>query len=245
MNPAAAQSAAKLYQAAIDRAPQDHMLRENYAEFLETVGDVKGALAQWRQEQPLMPYDWEPFFQAGRLLAQLEQWDEAEAALKQALKLRPSTAEGWRDLGGVRLATGRFGPALQDYNRARLLEPQNPAYCVDAGLALSKLNRHAEAVQNFRFAIQLEPELWQSHLALGHELWTLNQLAEAGREFAEVVRLQPGNARAHLNYGVLLTRLGRLDEAQHEFEATLQLEPANADAREYLARALALKRGAP
>jgi predicted RNA polymerase sigma factor len=44
---------------------------------------------------------------------------------------------------------------------------------------------------------------------------------------------------------VLLTRLGRLDEAQHEFEATLQLEPAYADAREYLARALALKRGAP
>ena len=57
------------------------MLHENFAEFLESVGDVKQAAAQWRQVQELMPHSCEPFYQAGRLLAELGQWDEAQAGV--------------------------------------------------------------------------------------------------------------------------------------------------------------------
>ncbi len=245
MNPVTAQQAMQVYLAAINRAPQDPVLRENFAEFLEAVHDVKQAAAQWRLEQQWVPCDWEPFFQAGRLFAELNQWDAAEADLTKALILRPSLAEGWCDLGSVHLATKKFESAFQDYNRARQLEPENATYCVYLGTALSQLNHHAGAVQEYRNAIRLKPDLWEAHFALGHELVTANQIAEAGREFAEVVRLMPDNPHAHLNFGVLLAKQGQLDEAQREFEATLRLEPGNADAQEYLSRVQAMRKSVP
>jgi tetratricopeptide (TPR) repeat protein len=245
MNPATAQKAAKVYLTAINRAPQDHLLHKNFAVFFEVVHDKKQAVAQWRQEQQLMPYNWHSFLQAGRLLAELRQWDEAEAALTKALMLRPSLAEGWSYLGEVHLATEKFESALQDYNRARQLEPQDAACCVNAGVALSKLNRHAEAIQACHTAIQLEPDSWQAHFTLGHELVAVNQIAEAERELAEVIRLQPGNPHAHLDLGVLLAKQGRLDEAQREFEEAIRLEPELKTAQQYLAHVKMLKNKKP
>ena len=101
MTPAAAQKAAEIYLAAINRAPQDHLLHENFAEFLEATGDLKQAEAQWRQVQELLPHSCDSFYQAGRLLSELARWDEAEAALTKALTLRPRLAEAWYELGWV------------------------------------------------------------------------------------------------------------------------------------------------
>jgi tetratricopeptide (TPR) repeat protein len=245
MNPAMAQTAVNIYLAAINRAPQDPVLHENFAEFLETIGDVKQAESQWQQVQDLRPYNWEPFYRAGLLLIKQNQWVEAETALKKVLTLSPGLAEGWRNLGVVYLGAGKFDLALQSYNRARQLEPQNASYCADAGMALSKMNRHGEALQNYRAAVKLEPDSWVAHLALGHELVVANQIAEAEGEFGEVIRLRPDNSHAHLNLGVLLAKQGQLDEAQREFEAALRLEPGNGNAQEYLTRVREMKKHAP
>jgi tetratricopeptide (TPR) repeat protein len=236
MDPASAQKAEEIYLAAINQAPQDYLLRENFAEFLESTGDAKSAAAQWRQVQDLLPHSCEPFYQAGRLLSELEQWAEAEAALTKAVRLRPRLPEGWFELGGVHLATEKFESALQDYHRAQELEPQNATYCMYAGKTLSKLKRRAEAMQRYRQALQLQPDLWEAHFALGDELAALNQFAEAGREYAEVVRLKPAIAPAHLDLGVMQARLGQFDEALRQFEETLRLEPGNQQAREYMDR---------
>ncbi len=241
MNPATAQAAAKIYQAAINRAPEDYLLHQNFAEFLEAVGDLPQAAAQWRQVQTLLPHSCEPFYQAGRILAQMNQWGEAETALTQAVARRPRLAEAWFELGGVHRATEKFDASLADYSRARELEPDNATFCADAGMVLSRLNRHAEAMENYRRAIQLQPDLWQAHFGLGRELADANQIDEAAREFAEVVRLQPGNPHAHLDFGVLLAKLSRLDDAQREFQETLRLQPGNPQAQEYLQRIKAWK----
>jgi tetratricopeptide (TPR) repeat protein len=73
MNAATAQAAVAVYQAAINRAPQDFLLRENFAEFLELAGDLKSAAAQWQAVGELIPHSCEPFYQAGRLLSLLDQ----------------------------------------------------------------------------------------------------------------------------------------------------------------------------
>jgi tetratricopeptide (TPR) repeat protein len=237
MNPTTAQQAAEIYLLAINRAPQDHLLHENFAEFLESVGDLKQAAAQWQQVQELLPQSCDPFYQAGRLLSELSQWDGAEAALTKVVRLNPRLAEGWNDLGCVHFATGKFDLALQDYDHARKLDPQDATYYACTGGVLSKLNRHAEAVQFYHQAIQMQPDLWEAHLALADELATIGQIAEAEKEYAAVVRINPVNALAHLDRGTMLARLGRFDEAQLEFQETLRLEPGNRQAKEYISQA--------
>jgi tetratricopeptide (TPR) repeat protein len=236
MNPAASQKTAQIYLAAIGRAPQDYLLHENFADFLEAVGDLKQSVAQWRQVQDLLPHSSEPCYQAGRLLSDLSQWDEAEMTLTKAVTLSPRLAEGWYELGGVHLGTGKFESALQNYNRATLLDPDNAAYYAYAGKASAKLGRHPEAIQLYRQAIQREPDLWEAHIGLADELSTAQQFFGAADEYAQVIRLQPDLAIAHLDRGVMLARLGQFDEAQQEFQETLRLEPGNQLAHEYFER---------
>jgi tetratricopeptide (TPR) repeat protein len=236
MNPATAAQAAEIYQAAIRRSPQDYWPVENFAEFLEAVGDLKAAAAQWRRECELLPHDCNSYYQYGRRLSALNQWAEAEAALTKALSLRPRLTEAWFELGNVQLGTGKYEQALRDYKRAAGLDPENAAYCAYTGKALAKLNRHAEAVQLCRQAIQLQPDLWEAHFALGDELAAARQFSEAETEYAQVIRLRPAIAMAHLDRGVMLARLARFDDARQEFQETLRLEPGNQQAREYLDR---------
>ena len=236
-----APSAQELYLEAMQHAPEDFLLLENYANFLEAIGDWKEAIAQWRSSQKLIPHDFLPYFQLGRMLDRLGQSAEATASLEQALAIRPSLAEAWFELGKIRAAENQFRSALDAFDRAVRLRPQDAAFCSYKAKALSKLGRRDDALKLYREAIRLNPDFWEAHYELGGELDAANQPAGARSEFAEAVRLNPGAARAHFNFGVLLAKQSQLDEAEHEFAETLRLEPGYQKARDYLAQVQTLK----
>jgi tetratricopeptide (TPR) repeat protein len=236
MNPETAAKAAELYQASVLHWPQDHWLKENFAEFLESAEDLKAALVQRKRASELLPHDSMRTYEAGRLFALLTQWAEAEETLKAAVALRPRFTDAWVELGNVHFARQKFELALADYQRAAELEPLDVTYPCYVGKVFSRLNRHSEAVQRYRQAIQLQPDFWQAHFALADEMAAANKIAEAATAYADVVKLNPTNGLAHLDLGVMNARLGRLEEAQYEFQVTLQLEPGNAQAREYFER---------
>ena len=239
MTAATAAKARADFLAALKRAPEDHWLHENFAEFLESIGDVKQATAEWQQVRALLPHNCFAYYQAGRLLAQQGPQGapaEAEALFRQAVALRPSLTEGWFELGNLYLDTGKFELALPAYEHARQLEPQEAIYYAHVGKALAKLNRRTEAIDQYRQAIHLKPDLAEAHFALGDELAGDSQIAEAEKEYAEVIRLQPTNTLGHLNVGVMLARQGQFDPALRQFAETLRLDPGNKLAQEYFDR---------
>jgi tetratricopeptide (TPR) repeat protein len=230
---------------ALKRAPEDHWLHENFAEFLESIGDLKQATAEWRELRALLPHNCFAYYKAGQLLAQQGSTAEAESSLRQAVALRPSLTEGWFELGNLYLDTGRFGLALPAYERARQLEPQEALYSAYVGKALAKLNRRAEAIEEYRQAIRLNPALAEAHFALGDELAASNEIAEAQKEYEQVTHLQPTNTLGHLNVGVMLARQGQFDPALREFAETLRLDPGNKLARDYYDRVQGWKNRKP
>ena len=236
LDAAAATNAFALYADAIRHAPEDHLVVENFAEFLESVNDLKDAAVQWQRDTELMPHDCEAWYQSGRVLSSLEQWSPAEAALRQSVALRPRLTEAWYELGTVHLGTGQYDSALQDYQRAATLDPTDAIYRAYIGNAYSKLNRHTEAILNYHRALEMDPNLWETHFALGDELVNAGQISEAAKEYAEVIRIKPGNVLGHLDVGVMAARLGQYDTAVAEFEETLRLDPGNEQARDYLSR---------
>ena len=233
MNPAAAAKAREEFLAAIQRAPGDHYLHENFADFLEAIGDLKGATAEWRRVHQLLPHDFLAAFQLGRLLGRQGQGDEAQSFLRAALALRPGLAEGWFELGNLHSAERRFDLAVADYDRAWRLRPRDAAFCCQKAKALSKLGRRAEAIKDYRTAVQLRPDYWEARFALGDELAADDRKAEARSEYEELIRLQPGSALAHLNLGVILAKQGQFDDSLRQFSETLRLEPGNKQAQEY------------
>jgi len=222
--------------AAIQAAPNDHWLHEDFAEFLESVGDLKQAALQWAQVRDLLPHNCFAYYQVGRLLAQQGQRGEAQTNLLAALASRPTLTEAWSELGTLHLDEEKFDLALHDFEHAHELEPRDGIHVAYLGKALSKLNRRAEAMARYREALDLEPELAEAHFALADELAAENHFAEAETEYEAVIRIKPNLALAHLSAGVMLARDGRFDAATRQFEETLLLEPGNKTAQEYLER---------
>jgi len=227
-------SAREIYAEALKRAPKDYMLHENFAKFLNLIGDIKQATTEWRQVQELSPRNPFASYQAGHLLALQGQWTEAQNSLSNAIAVHPRYVEAWLELGATDLAQKKFEPAMECYDRARQLQPADAHVYFEIGRAFSISLRSPESIENFRHAIALKPDYWEAHYALGGELALHDKVIEAKAEFEQAIRLQPDFAPAYLNLGVALLKTGHPNEAARQFEETLRLEPTNRFAQAYL-----------
>lgn len=222
------------FEAAISRRPTDASLHENFANFLEAIGDNPRALSEYRKITELLPGDFYGSLQAGRMLREARRFAEAEPLLRSARASRPSLPEPCFELGLVLVATDRDAEALENFSRAVTMRPTEGSYLMYKARSLAKLNRRAEAIQVFREATRLHPNSWEAYFELAGELVAANQVAESVPEYAAAVRLNPRHAIARINLGVVLVRQNRMGEAIQQFEAALAIEPGNTTAKDYL-----------
>ncbi len=241
MDNAAAAAAKTNFLAHLARGPEDFDLHENFALFLQSTGDLPAAAEEWRRVHEIVPQDYLPFFQLGRLLGQRGEKSEAEAQLRAAVKLRPSLTEAWVELGNALAAQNKLSGALESYAVAQAQRPQDALTVFRIGKVHALQGQHVQAMEFYRESIRLNPENWDTHYELGGELDAAGQLKDALTEFGAATRLKPDYSRTHFNFGVLLAKSGRLDEAQHEFEETLRLEPGSKNAEDSLAKIRQLK----
>jgi len=118
--------------------------------------------------------------------------------------------------------------AIQCYDKATQLEPNNAGYWDNKGWALYNLKRYDEALQCYDKAIELEPNnavYWDNK---GVALYDLKRYNEALTCFDKATQLEPNNAGYWVKKGVLLDKLSRYDEALTCFDKATQLEPNNA-----------------
>jgi tetratricopeptide (TPR) repeat protein len=235
MNADSARAKRKSLQNLIEQWPEDYFLHQEFAVFLEVSGDPAGALAEWQRFRDMLPQDSLGHYQTGRLLITQQRYVEAEAALRQAVAIRPGRADAWVELGNALALQKKYPDALSSYSTALKMEPQNSQTLLRRGKVLGYMNRHAEATESYRTALQLNPADGLSHYELGVELLVAKDFDAAGKEFGEAARLTPDRAGARFNYGTWLISQNRLDEAQREFEAVIRLEPTNAQAQQRLA----------
>jgi tetratricopeptide (TPR) repeat protein len=245
MNPTAATKTAEDFQKALEQSPEDYYLHENFALFLQSIGNLPGAIAQSHRVHDLIPQDCVADFQLGHLFEIQGQWDEAESSFRKTVAIRPNLTEGWVELGNVLTAQKKFTDALASFSTARQQRPRDARIIFCSARILTRLNRHVEAIENYRAAIKLDTSNWEIHFELGGELDAANQLDASRNEFGEAVRLNPTSAQAHFNYGVLLAKQNQLDEAQHEFERAVHLDSTYTKAQQYLRQINDLKKGSP
>jgi len=234
MNAAALKPARATYQEALANAPDDFFLHEKFAELLETVGDLTGALTEWQRVRELLPHHPIVQFQLGRLLARRGQNKEAQESFTRAVTIRPDFVEALDELGQVLAKQGRFDEGIARYHQALRLQPDNAAIHFHLADALAAHDQRPEALVSLREAIRLRPAFWEARYLLGVELALLGKIQEAQDQFSEVVRLRPAYALGHLNLGVALVKQGRIDDAQVQFLETLRLDPKNKRAQEHL-----------
>jgi Flp pilus assembly protein TadD len=109
----------------------------------------------------------------------------------ESIRIGPTYAEPYKNLGTVLRVTGRWKEAMTWYDKARALRADDARNYEGLGICAYNLGRVSEAQGWFREALKLNPGLADAHYGLASSLEKLGRREEAQPHFSEAARLDP------------------------------------------------------
>jgi tetratricopeptide (TPR) repeat protein len=137
---------------------------------------------------------------------------------------------------GVELADmGKYDEAIEYYNRALEIAPENPKISLNKAISLynkgNKLvqsRRPNDALECFESAIAIKPDVTYGWIGKGSVLTDMGKYDEAITSFESALTIDPNLGAVWYNKGLALEKSGKTDEAVRCYEKCLSVEP-NAD----------------
>jgi superkiller protein 3 len=165
---------------------------------------------------------------AGRVYAELQDFNRANAEGKKALELAPKDPFVHLNWAGILYTQKRYTEAINSYVAAQSYDPSWAVPRNSLGNLFLNVNRPKEALDELQVAAKLEPRSSIIHNNLGTAHLMLQQLDAAIANYQLAVQFDERNSQAFSNMGVAYYRQGRLDEAINAFKRATELEPDNA-----------------
>jgi tetratricopeptide (TPR) repeat protein len=154
----------------------------------------------------------------------------ARAALAEAVRLSPQTADWLMVLATLEDEAGEYDSAIDGYRRVLQLQPKNIVALNNLAYALAvRQNAPAEALSFAKRAVALAPENatlldtlgWIEHL-LGNHTAAIKLLSDA-------IQRDPKIAEIHLHAAEVFAALGTPERAESELKEALRLDPSLAE----------------
>lgn len=164
----------------------------------------------------------------------------AQAKLTEAVLNDPNDARALDHLGQVLVRAGKARDAIQYFDRAIALVPDEWKYRFNRARALSELQDWSRAIGGYQDAVRLFPGDYVTHFNLAKARETSGDLPGAIESYAKAVELAPGQADFRLWYGRALDRAGRANDAVTAYKEFLELEPDAPQAEKVKARLVEL-----
>jgi len=166
-------------------------------------------------------------------------YEEAIAALREAIERYPHAVELYVGLAYVHLACEEFAWARADFERAIHLDPNDEEALAGLGEALLKLGQRAEALQCFDRVLALgfrgDHDLM---LQIGRALFREGMLRHSRGFFELAAKHHPDSSEAAAALGYAEHRLGEEENALYWLRRSLDLDAVHAEARIYLGNLL-------
>jgi len=97
-------------------------------------------------------------------------WSGAEAEMRRALEINPSSAAAHHDLAWLLLAAHRFDEALAEIRAAQELEPLSVRANADVGWVYYRARRYGEAIRQMERTLEMEPRFASARQCLERAL---------------------------------------------------------------------------
>jgi protein O-GlcNAc transferase len=165
-------------------------------------------------------------FNLGNSLRAAGKFDDALAAYRKALELRPNYQSAHFKLGYLLAAQGNYAEAAAAFREVLKLDPNHLDAMNNLASALLSSDQPQEAVALYRRVLAVRPEhfLARSNLAAG--LLALREIDEAMEAARWAVAARPDYPPAHRNFGDALAAVGNWPQAAQSFKKLLDLESA-------------------
>lgn len=148
--------------------------------------------------------------------------EQAEAEINCALLVDPNYAQALTMRAFIRLAVKHPNHAVEDAQRAVLLNANDAESFVALAMAYDALGKFRESQRAAEGALALRADSWQARLELAKSFYGRGDFVVALREL-DVAEIDFPDA--HLLRGNILLNLGRQREARDEFRALLRELP--------------------
>jgi tetratricopeptide (TPR) repeat protein len=172
----AAEAIAPLQQAAA--ASSDPIMETHCAVALRASGRLPEALTWLERATARQPPHVPAFLEHGLVLAGLQRYDEAEAALLRGLGFNPAATELVVELGGIYICRAEPAKAKTAFARALALSPGHPRALQGTGTALLFEGDLERAAECFRQLLVQQADHVRAQLDLAHCLLELDRWEE-------------------------------------------------------------------
>ncbi|MBC8243432.1 MAG: tetratricopeptide repeat protein [Verrucomicrobia bacterium] len=137
------------------------------------------------------------YFDDGAAAQKSEEWQRAKAAYIEAAKADPAWFDARFELGQAAFYTGDTDLALQSFEHALAIDPNDGPARFNFAMSLAQGNYYADAATEFETFLQLNPDNAQAHFEAG-KLYAnrLNDVGKANIHYKRVIGLQPGHPKA-------------------------------------------------
>jgi tetratricopeptide (TPR) repeat protein/PleD family two-component response regulator len=179
-----------------------------------------------------------PGFQAADTL------DNAAKALVHAGFLEPGSvvifdAVSLNVSGDALFAQGRISEAVVEYEKALVLQPQEPNVLNSLGVCYGHLGQTLKALEFFEKALEAAPEDFMAYYNLGYALMARGKMAEARQHLEKSLSFNPDHADTLFQLGRLAQSEGKLNEAMDYFNQAAQQDGCRRAVHRHLGEAMA------
>ena len=186
------------------------------------------------------PKDADTLMHIGLLHLQAEELNDAEAAMRKVVELKPDEALAYSSLGNVLKRLKRFEESIACHERAVSLMPLSAEARSNLASAYLSWGKIELAIDEYRMAVEIQPDMPELHFNLGTALQKGEHFADSCACFRYALKLDPDHVHAMMNLGTSLKALGRLEEAIACLRRATEIAPFFADAHWNLALTLLL-----
>ena len=155
--------------------------------------------------------------------------DEASANCSHALQLDDHLPAAYVTLGKLHTKLDKFDLALQEYQRALRLEPQNADALMGTADTYERMGRIADAEEAFKKAAELRPDDWDGYNSLGVFYNRQGKYAEALAQLQRAAELTPDNSVVYINLAAAYLDRGDakdLPQAEAALKKSIELGPS-------------------
>ncbi len=161
----------------------------------------------------------------GHAWEELDDHREALKAFWKALSVDERCAPAYRGAGFVLQKVGFKEKALEAYELAAALAPDNPEVLADLGVLQFNLGKLKEAEQTLNRALALNPHDPLALNTMAYLRFLHDDVDGAIANLESAIAAMPAFASAHNNLSYLYLLRGRLDDARKSVERALELRP--------------------
>jgi tetratricopeptide (TPR) repeat protein len=185
---------------------------------LQSQGNIREALACFRDAVKLAPENPAAHYSLGHLLQQMGQLDQAIDCYRKVLSMNHDHAETHNILGSAYQQKGELDKASACYRDAIRCDGHSFMAYNNLGSALRLQGNLDEAAASYREALRIKPDFIAAMNNLGTALRDKGNLEEAISWYRKAIQLNPDFADAHWNLSFALLLAGHYEEGWQEYE---------------------------